>query len=153
MPNKLNIWFFFRLIIGCVFIVSGFEKIITPYQNFLYVIESYEILSTKPATFVAQTFPWIELLTGIFLILGLWLRESLIASSMMFLIFIGIVTQALIRQLPIGECGCFGELISLPLKGVLTMDICLLAATFLSLKKLKKTQFLSLDRLFLEDKS
>ncbi len=145
-PNKLNLWFSARLLVGCIFIVSGFEKVVTPYQNFLYVIEGYEILPTAAATIIAQIFPWIEIVVGIFLILGLWLRESLAAAMIMFLVFIVVVAQALIRNLPIGECGCFGELISFPLKGVLVMDICCMALVFISRRRIGETGFLSLDQ-------
>ena len=151
MQNKFSFWFIVRFLIGCVFLVSGFEKIITPYQNFLYVIEGYEILPTSFATLVAKVFPWIEIFVGIFLVLGLWLKESLTAAIILFLVFIGVVAQALVRQLPIGECGCFGELISFPLKGVLLMDICLLGLVVFSLKNLRKMQFLSFDQ-WLENK-
>ena len=46
-----------RVLIGSVFIVSSSEKLIGPYQNFLYVIEGYEILNPALAEIVAQMLP------------------------------------------------------------------------------------------------
>jgi hypothetical protein len=62
--------------------------------------------------------------------------------------FILIVGQALLRKLPIDECGCFGGLISLPLSVVLMFDSVQLLLTGLLIKQEKHTGCFSLDRYF-----
>lgn len=131
-------------------IVSGFEKATTPYQNFQYVIQAYQIVPIAAEPFIAQIFPWLELITGIFLILGLWLRYSLASAGVMLTTFLLIVGQAMIRQLPIDSCGCFGSLISLPLYGVFLMDTVLFTGTVLAYKNMAKTSRWSLDGSFHE---
>ena len=137
-----------RILFGCLFIVSGFEKLIGPYQNFLYVVQSYEFLPTLLEEMVARTLPWIELFLGVFLVVGLWLKWALRSIGMVIFLFILIVGQALLRKLPIDECGCFGSLISLPLAGVLIFDGTLFLITGLLIKQEKHTRFCSLDQHF-----
>ena len=62
-------WFLLRILIGSIFIVSGLGKLLSPYQNFLYVIQAYQLLPAWGEALAAQIFPWVELLIGIFLAL------------------------------------------------------------------------------------
>ena len=112
--------------------VSGFMKLMQPYQNFLLAVHSYQILIGMPAELFAKAMPWAELLFGLFLVLGLWSRLSLLILWGLNTLFIGVVAQAMIRRLPVHECGCFGESFSLPLVQVLLLDI-VLWAVFLCL--------------------
>ena len=137
-----------RILIGCLFIVSGFEKLIGPYQNFLYVVQSYEFLPTLLEEMVARTLPLIELFLGVFLVVGLWLKWALRSIGMVIFLFILIVGQALLRKLPIDECGCFGGLISLPLYAVLIFDSMLFLLTGVLLKREKCINIFSLDQYF-----
>ena len=135
---------------GCIFIVSGFEKLIRPHENFLYVVQSYALLPEMLAVFVAQVFPWLELITGVFVLAGLWLKISLRILWGFTLIFILIVSQAILRNLPLNECGCFGELLSLPLHVVLLFDSCLLITIAFLTTSIKHTSRISLDNYFLK---
>jgi uncharacterized membrane protein YphA (DoxX/SURF4 family) len=135
-----------RLLIGCLFLVSGGEKLIWPYQNFLYVLQSYQLLPPGLDTAVARIFPWMEFIAGLFLVLGFWLPVVLRCVLMFFTTFILIIAQALLRKLPIDECGCFGQLLSLKPQHTLIMDSILFLLTFLSLANIKKTEAFSLDR-------
>lgn len=132
-------------------IASGAEKIIEPYQNFLFVIQSYQLPGIIGGEGVAVILPWVEFFIGIFLAGGLWLRWALLGQMVLTAAFIIVVAQALIRHLPIDECGCFGEFISLPLPVVLGLDMTLLFLGGLLYDKIEKTQRLSLDRFFLKD--
>lgn len=114
--------FLVRIAIGCLFLFSGGEKLLSPYQNFLYVIQSYQMLPSWAEVTVARVFPWLEFFIGLFVVLGLWTVQALKASLTMLAVFIITVSQALGRGLPIDQCGCFGEAIHIPLKGVLLFD-------------------------------
>ncbi len=137
-----------RILTGCLFVVSGFEKLIGPYQNFLYVVQSYEFCPTFVEGVVARVLPWIELFLGVFLITGLWLKWTLRFVLILFAMFICIVGQALLRGLPIDECGCFGSLISLPLAGVLALDSIMFFITGLLMTQEKLVRSFSLDQYF-----
>ena len=104
-----------RVIIGLLFVLSGFEKLIEPHQNFLYVVQGYDLFDKPLDMFVVRILPWFELLLGIFVVLGLWLSESLKGLWVMTACFIIVVAQAVLRKLPITDCGCFGGLMVVPL--------------------------------------
>ena len=140
-----------RFFIGLLLIVTGTEKLLSPYQNFLYVVQGYQFLPSAGEEVVARIFPWIELFVGLFLVLGLWLEVALRGAAVLFLIFIIIVGQALIRKLPISECGCFGQLLSFPLPVIFMMDSMLLMLSGLLLLNLSQVFTPSLDR-YLQDK-
>lgn len=137
-----------RILIGSVFLVSGLGKLLGPYQNFLYVIQAYELLPSWAEVLTAQVFPWIELIVGVFVLLGLWIPWSLRGALVLFCIFVVVVGQALIRNLPLENCGCFGEWIHLKPQTVIIMDSLSLLLVFLSLRHLPGAKKFSLDSYF-----
>lgn len=139
---------FLRILIGLLFVISGGEKVIWPYQNFLYVVQSYEIFPSGVDVFIARIFPWIEFVTGLLLIAGLWVPQMLRVALAMFAIFILIISQALFRHLPIDECGCFGELISLKPQHTLVMDSLIFLSLVWALRHIKQAEKFSLDAYF-----
>ena len=144
----INMFVLVRILIGLVFVVSGAEKLVWPYQNFLYVIQGYQLLPSGLDEAVAHIFPWIEFLLGLFMVLGFWLPVTLRGVLTVLTTFILIVSQAIVRKLPLGECGCFGQLISFPLPVIVVMDSVFFALTFLAFLNLKKTEAFSLDGYF-----
>jgi uncharacterized membrane protein YphA (DoxX/SURF4 family) len=80
---------------------------------FAISIDSYRILPLRAVELVARTLPWFELLVGILLIAGLWLRSAAIATSLLLGVFFGLMVRAYATGQQI-NCGCFGpgELIS-----------------------------------------
>jgi len=134
--------------VGLFFVVSGFEKLISPYENFSYVVQGYELLNNSLSDIVALVFPWIEFIVGVFMALGLWLKLSLRVLWAVIVIFIFVLAQALLRNLPIKDCGCFGELFSLPPHVTLIFDSCLLVIVSFLRRFLQKTLTLSLDNYF-----
>lgn len=144
-PFRISGWTVVRWIVGLLLAVSGFEKLISPYQNFQFIIEQYQIVGSQQAALVAQILPWAELLAGVFFAVGLWTRVAGFAVLALFGIFLVAVGQALIRRLPMDECGCFGELISIPLPGVFTMDMVLGTLTLAGLRKRPGIRVFSAD--------
>lgn len=139
---------FIRLLTGLLFCVSGAEKLIWPYQNFLYVVQGYQIFPSGLDVVVAHVFPWFEFLTGVLLVLGLWIPLMLKVALVMFACFIMMIAQALLRQLPLEECGCFGQLISMKPQHTLVMDSLFFLAVAWALRHVKQAGRLSLDRYF-----
>ena len=137
-----------RFVIGGIFIVSGFSKLLSPYQNFLYVIQAYQLLPSQGEVLTAHIFPWIELITGIFVFLGLWTSWSLRAALMLFGIFVAVVGQALIRGLSLENCGCFGGWIHLKPQTVIVYDSASLLVTALLLRNSSLSRKFGLDSYF-----
>ena len=104
--KKINPFLLFRLIIGSIFFISGFEKTTSHYQNFLYVIQNYEFLPAALENISAHFIPWLELIVGLTLLVGIWTKLSLRIIQVLLGCFIVIVAQAIIRQLDVVDCGC-----------------------------------------------
>lgn len=135
-----------RIAVGLIFLLSGFEKAIHPYQNFMYVIEGYQLLPGWAEMAVARIFPWIELFTGLFLVLGLWSEYAIRTALVMTAVFICVVGQALLRGLPLEQCGCFGELVHIKPQVIIVLDsFLLLLNMYLALNPRRLKQF-SLDQ-------
>jgi len=141
-------WFLLRIVIGGIFIFSGLGKLLSPYQNFLYVIQSYQLLPSWGEVLVAQIFPWIELLVGAFVLLGLWTPWALRGGLVLFSTFVVVVGQALIRGLPLEDCGCFGGLIHFKPQTVIIMDSACILLTSLLIRSISLTRKFSLDSYF-----
>ncbi len=137
--------FLVRAAMGCVFVVSGFQKLSAPAENFAAVIEKFEILRGLPVTILAQTLPWAEFIAGVFLVLGLRTRLSLFILWVMNTIFIGILASALLRKLPIQECGCFGKAVSLSIPQMLAVDVSLWVFFLVYFLASRRIKVLSLD--------
>ena len=145
-----NVFVVLRMMIGGIFVVSGFEKLIAPHQNFQYVIESYQVLPRFLEIATAFVFPWIEFFTGLFVVVGLGLGWALRTALLLLTVFIVVVAQAIVRKLPITECGCFGELFSFPLKVVIVFDSFLFLLTSGLLLNVSDAKRFSLDQYFLK---
>jgi len=98
--------FLSRLCLGLVFIVASIEKIAIP-EMFAANVEAYQIMPAPIINIIALIIPWIELLCGIFLISGFFLRSSSLMVSALLVAFIFLLSWAILRGLHI-DCGCFG---------------------------------------------
>ncbi|MBF0571007.1 MAG: DoxX family membrane protein [Candidatus Omnitrophica bacterium] len=143
-----SMWCVLRIFIGSIFLISGLGKLFSPYQNFLYVIQSYQIFPSWAEALTARVFPSIELIVGVFVILGLWTDWGLKGAGILFGIFVIVVGQALLRGLPLESCGCFGEWIHLKPQTVIILDSLNLLLTFVLLRKFFYTKKFSLDSYF-----
>lgn len=97
-----------RFSIGLLFAYSGLSKLIQPIEYFQVAMGLYELFPDIMLEIGSRIVPWIELLYGTYLLLGY--REKRAASALMFLAFLFqiVIGQALLRRIPIDECGCFG---------------------------------------------
>ncbi|MFA5087489.1 MAG: DoxX family protein [Candidatus Omnitrophota bacterium] len=152
---KINsLFLFIRIVLGFIFIISGLEKLLQPYENFLYIVQSYEILNNRVLeNMVAGGFPWIELILGTFLVLGLWTKLAVVGIWLMTTSFIIVVGQAIAKDLPLSSCGCFGDLIKMPLPVIVLMDATMWVFLIILYVFPGRAAFLSLDNYFLKKNS
>lgn len=97
----------FRLVAGGVFIWAGVLKVVDP-LGFAQSIMNYQIFPRAPAFIIALVLPWVEVIAGGLLIVGLFKRSSALLVSLMLVGFIGLVSLALARGIDT-SCGCFGS--------------------------------------------
>ena len=113
-----------RLVLGSIFVAAGVTKIwpvkvttapftmtVTSYapdaSEFAGSVLNYRVPPRALNNLVAITFPWIELLAGGLLMCGIWKRASTVVITVLMVVFLIVIGQAVARGLNI-SCGCFG---------------------------------------------
>lgn len=94
-----------RLILGAVFIYASMDKIAHP-AAFAEAVYNYQILPDALIHLTAIILPWLELILGVLLILGIWLPGSVLLSNLLLVIFLSALVFNLARGLDV-QCGCF----------------------------------------------
>ena len=142
-----------RILVGALFVYTGYVKLLEPPSQLAGVILSYRILTISSANLAANIIPWVELIAGVFFITGLYLRQAMFFLWFLNAIFAVAVAWVIFHKIPIKDCGCFGEAVkNWPIGGTLTLDLALFAlflAFFFSFQSLKH---FSLDRRFEKNK-
>jgi uncharacterized membrane protein YphA (DoxX/SURF4 family) len=94
-----------RLILGGVFVFASIDKILHP-AAFAEAVYNYQILPDSLINLTAIILPWIELVLGSLLIIGIWMPGTVLVSNLLLLAFIGVLIYNTSRGLDI-HCGCF----------------------------------------------
>jgi uncharacterized membrane protein YphA (DoxX/SURF4 family) len=97
----------FRMMVGLLFIYACIDKIVAP-AYFAGTIQNYQLLSVSLINIVSITLPWLELICGILLMVGIWHRAAAVIISFLMTVFIIAILSVILRGLDI-ECGCFGS--------------------------------------------
>ncbi len=94
-----------RIVLGALFMYASFDKMANP-EAFAKLIDNYHILPYQLVNPMAIFLPWLEFITGLFLLTGKWVKGSLLIYTTLLVVFIIALSQALIRGLDV-SCGCF----------------------------------------------
>lgn len=120
-----------RIIIGALFVVSGFSKAVDPW-GFIFKIEDYFAAwgMTEPRTItlvIAMALSTYELVTGFMLMTGCFKRLSpwLLMLSMVFMLPL---TAYIWIANPVDDCGCFGEMFKLSNAATFFKNVVIVAA-------------------------
>jgi uncharacterized membrane protein YphA (DoxX/SURF4 family) len=106
-----------RLVLGAVFALAALAKITAP-GLFREDVAAYHLLPPALVGPFALALPWIEALLALYLLVGLFLRPTAVATAALLLVFIGALAISLARGTTAHGCGCLptsGPLGSLPL--------------------------------------
>ncbi len=95
-----------RLLLGVVFIYASYHKILEP-ARFARIIYGYDLFPAFSINLIAIVLPFIELFTGMALILGIYTRSAALIISGMLLAFIVALSINLVRGHEF-DCGCIG---------------------------------------------
>ncbi len=95
-----------QVVIGVVFLAAALAKI-GDLETFASQIHNFRIVPVWSENLVAMTLPWVELVAGLCLVLGIRARGAGILTAILMAVFLVAVGQAVGRNLDI-ECGCFG---------------------------------------------
>ncbi|MCQ9127675.1 DoxX family membrane protein [Corynebacterium amycolatum] len=95
-----------RFGLAAVWLYSGLIKLLNPLES-RQAVQAYELLPSDLVPMVAVALPTFEVILGLLLVLGLFLRPVAVLSGLLLLAFIGGIISAWARGLQI-DCGCFG---------------------------------------------
>lgn len=108
-----------RFVLGGLFAFAAFNKLVAKGdamatssgpQGFAWTIKAFK-LGLPDWAVLASTFtvPWIEIIAGAMLILGIWTRGAALVIGGLLVVFIALLLSVLYRGLNV-DCGCFGDL-------------------------------------------
>lgn len=126
----------FRLVLGYIFVDAGFDKILHP-DTFARAIGNYHLLPWGLENAFAIVLPWVELLLGLGLIIGIYVDGSAVLSGALLLFFIFAIASAILRGYNI-ECGCGlreGQMVGM---GKIVEDLVLLVMSIMILFRREK---------------
>ena len=95
-----------RLALGGTMLWAGLSKV-GETALFALTVRAYDVLPLELVHGFAIVVPWIEILLGITLVLGFWVRSSGLASAVVLASFGVAIGINLFREADI-TCGCFG---------------------------------------------
>ena len=112
MRAKIISWFaspylslLFRLFLGCLFLYAGFIKIADP-PGFAQALFNYHILPGWMINPLAICLPWVEVLAGAGLLIGIMIPGGALVVSGLLAVFAVVLGISLMRGLNVA-CGCF----------------------------------------------
>jgi putative oxidoreductase len=96
-----------RVLLGAVFIYAAYTKLRQSWLLFALSIDSYQLLPEWAVFALARTLPALELILGVLLIAGVWLRHLSIAAAAILGLFFSVMIVSYFQGAGI-DCGCFG---------------------------------------------
>ncbi|MEJ2221655.1 MAG: MauE/DoxX family redox-associated membrane protein [Desulfobacterales bacterium] len=94
-----------RWILGLTFIYASYHKIITP-EDFAKIVYGYDLFPGIFINLIAIVLPFLELIAGFSLIIGLYPRSAAVITNALLLAFITVLAINMFRGHEF-ECGCF----------------------------------------------
>jgi uncharacterized membrane protein YphA (DoxX/SURF4 family) len=95
-----------RLALGAIFLVAGSAKI-GHAAYFAAQIAGFRILPSVVIAPMALVLPFLEVMLGAYLVLGLFTRASAWIAALMLALFDLAIASAVVRGMAV-NCGCFG---------------------------------------------
>jgi putative oxidoreductase len=96
-----------RLVLGSIFIYASYHKILAP-DEFAKIVYGYDLFPSETINLIAIIIPFIELISGIALIIGIYTRSAAIIIIGMLAAFVIAISINIIRGHEF-DCGCFSS--------------------------------------------
>jgi uncharacterized membrane protein YphA (DoxX/SURF4 family) len=88
---------------------GGTLRPVTP-QDFYFSIKKFDLpIPDNTAAFLAFMVPWMELLTGLAILVGLWTRAAAWLSALFIAAFSAGIVSLMLRDIQV-KCSCFGAI-------------------------------------------
>ena len=99
-----------RLLIGGVFVFSGFSKLLLHHAEVVALVQQYQMLPGWLVSITAMFLPWIEVGSGTALLIGFCTTPAALLIAVQLLSFSALMIVVLAAGILITDCGCFGHL-------------------------------------------
>jgi len=96
-----------RLYLGVLFVTASWHKLVLP-GSFAIDIATYQIVPLALVNLMAIVLPWVEIATGLMLIVGFRTRAAALLIAGMMVMFTVAIVIALGKGLDM-SCGCFAS--------------------------------------------
>ena len=93
-----------RFLLGLIFVYASYDKILDP-GKFARDISNYHVVPFGLENAIAIILPWLELIIGLGIIIGVCINASVFISGGLLIVFIILIAQAILRGFNI-DCGC-----------------------------------------------
>jgi len=97
---------FVRVVLGAIFVVAGVSKV-GHAAEFAQQIAAFRLLPQPVIAPMALVLPFLEILLGGYLVIGLFTRVAAWIGALLLLVFDGAIASAVVRGMTL-NCGCFG---------------------------------------------
>ena len=94
-----------QIALGVFFVAAALPKVVDP-PGFAHMVYNYRLVPGALVNLMGLVMPWLELLAGLALILGIWTRTSAALIGALLGVFIVAISVNLARGNAI-DCGCF----------------------------------------------
>lgn len=93
------------MVVGAIFVYASLDKVAHP-DRFADVVHEYDMLPLGLVNAFALVMPWVELVAGAALVVGVWRRAAGLLTVALSAAFMVAIASAELRGVEI-ECGCF----------------------------------------------
>lgn len=120
MSSKAKLWaesillqFPLRVALGGVFAFAAYTKI-GGVQSFANAIKGFQVVDADKHGYLIQSaaymMPWVEMIAGVLLVLGLWTRASAVVIWIMLVGFTAVLIHVILDESISADCSCFGDM-------------------------------------------
>lgn len=95
-----------RVVLGAIFVVAGASKV-GHAAEFAQQIAAFRLLPQPVIAPMALVLPFLEIMLGGYLVIGLFTRAAAWVAALLLLMFDGAIASAVVRGMTL-NCGCFG---------------------------------------------
>ena len=149
MKNFLSNKYFLivlRVILGAIFIYASVNKLFHG-EEFAKAIKNYEMMPLFTINILAIILPYVEFITGILLITGIYKKGSSAIAILSLVVFLIALTSAYARGLDI-NCGCFSlentssksDILARIFEDILMLIVALVVFIFSDKKKVEESK-------------
>jgi len=96
-----------RLALAAVLNWAAYTKLRDPWMIFAMEIDAMHIVPGGMVEFLARSVPWLELMIGVLLLLGIQTRLTAAVATALLAVFFTTLLVLYLRGFQ-GDCGCFG---------------------------------------------